>query len=289
MGRPYAEVIGDPIAHSKSPLIHNFWLGKLGIDAEYRACHVRPDELADYFTRRRGDAEWRGCNVTIPHKVAVLQLIDSADPAALNIGAVNTVIQTDEDALLGFNTDAQGFMEPLIGHLSGVERTGTWAFILGSGGAARAAAFALWHFDCRLYFVARNRDAARAIADDIAAARSSEIGTMSFEQFQALVLDHPGDWQGDAPLIVVNASSLGMTGQARLLLDFARLTAPAIAYDVVYAPLTTEFLSQAEMIGLPTIDGLQMLVGQAAVAFEKFFGQPAPREYDAELRAQLTA
>lgn len=289
MSRPYAEVIGDPIAHSKSPLIHNFWLKKLGIDAEYRACHVRPDELADYFAQRRGDADWRGCNVTIPHKVSALKLVDRIEPTALTIAAINTVVRSGRDSLSAHNTDALGFMEPLSSHPLGFAPAQTWAFIIGSGGAARSAAYALWQSGYRLYFVARSRDAARAIADDIAGSRSTEIGTMSLEQFQALVIDHrTGDWKGETQLLVVNATSLGMTGQAPLPLNFSKLSGPAIAYDVVYSPLQTEFLRQAAKVGLPVIDGLEMLVGQAAAAFEKFFGQPAPREHDAELRVLLT-
>ena len=89
MSRPYAEVIGDPISHSKSPLIHNFWLGKLGIDAEYRACHVRPEELADYFAQRREDADWRGCNITVPHKEAATHCVEALLPGYEDIGAIN--------------------------------------------------------------------------------------------------------------------------------------------------------------------------------------------------------
>jgi shikimate dehydrogenase len=290
MTRPYAEVIGDPIAQSKSPLIHNFWLAKLGIDAEYRACHVRPEELADYFTRRRGDAEWRGCNVTIPHKVAALDLVDRTDPTALKVGAINTVARDGHKSLSGYNTDVHGFMEPLYPHLHGFGAAKAWALVVGSGGAARAAAYALWQAGCSMYLVARNRDAARVIADDIAGPRSSEIGTMSFEQLQAMVIDHrTGAWQGNVPLIVVNATSLGMTGQASLPLDLSNLSPPAVVYDLVYSPLKTKFLSQGEKAGLTTIDGLHMLVGQAASAFEKFFGQPAPRQYDTELRELLTS
>src|SRR3990167_7254417 len=99
MSTPYAEVIGDPIAQSKSPAIHNFWLGKLGIDAEYRACHVRPEELEDYFTRRRGDVDWRGCNVTMPHKQAIVPFLGRLDPLAAKIGAVNTVVRAADDRL----------------------------------------------------------------------------------------------------------------------------------------------------------------------------------------------
>ena len=113
MGRPYAEVIGDPIAHSKSPAIHNFWLAKLGIDAEYGACRVRPDELADYFARRRGDAEWRGCNVTMPHKQAVMPLLHSVEEPAALVGAVNTIRPSLDGLQVGHNTDVAGFLEPL--------------------------------------------------------------------------------------------------------------------------------------------------------------------------------
>ena len=114
MNRPFAEVIGDPIAQSKSPAIHGFWLGKMGIDADYRACHVRPDELADYFSARRADPDWRGCNITMPHKQAVLPLLDGLDPAAERIGAVNTVVRRGDGSLIGANTDAPGFIDPLL-------------------------------------------------------------------------------------------------------------------------------------------------------------------------------
>jgi shikimate dehydrogenase len=112
MSQPYAEVIGDPIAHSKSPLIHNFWLGKLGIDADYRACHMRAEELADYFARKRGDAEWRGCNITVPHKEAATHFIDSLLPGYQDIGAINLAICRG-GALLGGNTDLDGVIGPI--------------------------------------------------------------------------------------------------------------------------------------------------------------------------------
>src|SRR3546814_256786 len=106
MIRRYAEVIGDPIRQSKSPAIHGFWLEKLGIAADYRACHVRADGLADYLALRRGDADWRGCNVTMPHKLAVMPLLDRIDPLAARIGAVNTVVREADGQLAGYNTDA---------------------------------------------------------------------------------------------------------------------------------------------------------------------------------------
>ena len=141
MTTPYAEVIGDPVAHSKSPLIHGFWLDRLGLGGEYRRAHVRSDGLADYFAARRADPAWRGCNVTIPHKQAVLAHVDWIDPTAAAIGAVNTVVP-ENGVLAGYNTDAVGFLEPLQPLL---ERRHLFrmARILGTGGAARAVTHAL--------------------------------------------------------------------------------------------------------------------------------------------------
>ena len=113
MTRPYAEVIGDPIAHSKSPIIHGFWLEKLGIDAEYRATRVTSDDLPRFIAERRADPAWRGCNVTIPHKVAMLDLVDDPGGVRDSIGAMNTVVRQGPDTLFGTNTDAAGFYAPI--------------------------------------------------------------------------------------------------------------------------------------------------------------------------------
>jgi shikimate dehydrogenase len=142
MTRHYAEVIGDPIAQSKSPAIHGFWLGKLGIEADYRACHVRPEELADYLAARRADALWRGCNVTMPHKQAVMPLLDRIDPPADAIGAVNTILPLGDGQMAGTNTDAAGFLEPLAADLAQTHYF-RMARVLGTGGAARAIIAAL--------------------------------------------------------------------------------------------------------------------------------------------------
>lgn len=265
MGRPYAEVIGDPIAHSKSPLIHNFWLGKLGIDAEYRPCHVRPGELRDYFARRLGDGQWRGCNVTMPHKQAVVPLMAERDAQATAIGAVNTVVPRGE--LHGSNTDAAGFAEPLPDVL------GDAAIIVGAGGAARAVLLALDRAGIEWFtMINRDQDKARALL--------KEFGLT-------------GDtWPlGDEPppaQVLVNASSLGMAGQPPFPNILHRIAEGGIVYDIVTQPVETPLIRQARQKHLRTIDGLAMLIGQAAIAFEKFFGQPAPREHDAELRALLT-
>ena len=143
MSVPYAEVIGDPVAHSKSPMIHNFWLAKLGIAAEYRKTHVRPEDLAEHLARRRGDAGWRGCSITMPHKQAVMPLLDTVSRSASRIGAVNCVY-VQAGRLIGENTDVDGVVEPLLLEANRIggyaDHVATYVQIIGAGGAARAAA-----------------------------------------------------------------------------------------------------------------------------------------------------
>ena len=281
MTRPYAEVIGDPIAQSKSPLIHNFWLAKLGIDAEYRACHVRSEELVDYLHRRNLDDEWRGCNVTMPHKLAVMPIIDRLAPEAERIGAVNTIVMRDF-YLEGHNTDAAGFMEPLRPFIA--EQTYRFASLVGAGGSAKAIADALYEADFTLLSFAR--DPAKA---------DGAIGKYIWDKDLLLPLDDlnratKGIVSGSDRIdIFVNTSPLGMTGHPPLDVDLTCVVTDTIVYDIVTHPLETALLRQARSLGLRTVDGLAMLVGQAAVAFEKFFCAPAPREHDAELRELLIA
>jgi shikimate dehydrogenase len=284
-GQAYAEVIGDPIAQSKSPAIHGFWLGKLGIDADYRACHVRPDDLAEYLEARRKDPDWRGCNVTMPHKQAVMPLLDRIDPPAGEIGAVNTILPLGENGLAGTNTDAAGFLEPLTDDLAATHYY-RMARILGTGGAARAVIAALADKGFTLVVAGRDPGKARALLDELAP--KGEHHAIDLSHF-ADPTDFAFDDREACLDLVINASSLGMQGQPPLAFDWSHAPPGSIAYDIVTAPLDTPFLQGARARGLPAIDGLSMLIGQAAVAFAKFFGQPAPREYDAELRAILTA
>lgn len=264
---PYAEVIGDPIAQSKSPAIHGFWLEKLGIDAEYRPWHVRAEELADYFASRRADPEWRGCNITMPHKQAAIPLLDTIDPAALRIGAVNTVVRGTDSSLGGYNTDAPGFLEPLgAAHFEVVS-------VIGAGGAARAVLAALADRQVR-WVSLQNRSIAKGEA------LLAEFGL-------AGCVVAPG---GEVPVaeLLVNTSSIGMAGYPPMPPVERYVMDGGTVYDIVTHPLDTELLQRARARGLHTIDGLAMLIGQAAAAFEKFFGQPAPRQHDAELRELLT-
>jgi shikimate dehydrogenase len=272
----YAEVIGDPIAQSLSPLIHGFWLEKLDIKAAYHKQHVRPEELTEYIAARSKDPHWRGSNVTLPHKLAVLDHV--ADPGNVrgSIGAANTIFRTDNDsgagALGATNTDAGGFYTPL----SASDLSGRHAVILGAGGAARAVLFALKQIDIgRITLMVRSPLKALGLLGQFGLA--GDVIAM------------------DAPLpaadLLVNASPLGMKGYEGALdldvtrLDLTRLGEGAIVYDLVYNPLDTPLLKAARMAGLETIDGLTMLIGQAAIAFELFFGQPVPE--DAQSAADL--
>lgn len=279
----YAEVIGDPIAHSKSPAIHNFWLEKLASTPAYRAEHVPSDNLAEYIASRRGDPDWRGCNITMPHKQAATALIDRLDPIAEKIGAVNTLVR-EGDKLLGYNTDAVGFLEPLEHELA-QEHYFRMARILGTGGAARAIVAALAEHGFTIVLAGRDPNKARAMLDELA----------PYGEHHALHLNHftePTDFAFDDREgcldLVVNASPLGMREHPELAFDWSHAPPGAIAYDIVTDPLETEFLKNARKAGHRTIDGYAMLIGQAAAAFEKFFGQPAPRGHDAQLRELLT-
>lgn len=286
MTQTYAEVIGDPIAQSKSPAIHRFWLQELGIDADYRATLVTGDGLADYLSTRRTDPDWRGCNVTMPHKQAVIPLLDRLDPLAARIGAVNTIVP-GQGTLIGYNTDAPGFLEPLAGQLQETHYF-RMARIIGTGGAARAIVAALAGAGFTLVLAGRDPAKARALLDELDPAGEHHAVDLShFADPTDFAFD---DREGCCDL-VVNASALGMRGQPPLAFDWSHAPPGSIAYDIVTDPVSTGFLAGAEAQGFRTIDGLAMLIGQAAVAFERFFGAAPPRDpaSDAALRAKLTA
>lgn len=269
-GRPYAEVIGDPIAHSKSPLIHSFWLGALGIAADYRACHVRPDGLTAYLAARSADPDWRGCNVTIPHKLAVMDHVADPGDTRRTIGAMNTIMRSSAGELTGTNTDAGGFYAPI----ADLDLTGRPVVVVGGGGAACAVLFALSRVGCGPVTIL-NRNVLKA------SALLARFGLKG----QALPLTA----RLPAAALLVNASALGMTGHPPLDLDLSPLPDDALVYDCVYAPLETPLLTAASARGLAVVDGLDMLVGQAALAFELFFGAPPPEGRDDELRGLLLA
>ncbi len=283
-GRAYAEVIGDPIAQSKSPAIHNYWLRLLGLDADYRACLVTSEGLADYLAARRADPDWRGCNVTMPHKQAVIPLLDQLDPLAERIGAVNTIV-SDNGKLTGYNTDAAGFLEPLRPLLA-KRHLFRMARVLGTGGAARAIVAALASEHVVIVLAGRSIRKAQDILDELDPGGDHHAATIGY--FAAKSDFEFDDREGCFDL-VVNASPLGMAGQPPLEFDLSHAPPGSVVYDIVTHPVDTPLLKAARAAGLPTVDGLAMLIGQAAEAFVKFFGAAPPRgDGDLELRALLT-
>jgi shikimate dehydrogenase len=244
---PYAEVIGDPIAHSKSPAIHGFWLESLGIEAVYRATLVT--DLSEFFCARRRDPDWRGCNVTAPHKQAVIPFLDEASP----IGAVNCIVP-DGDRLIGLNTDVDGVNEALAGaDLAKV-------VLIGSGGAARAVLVALGPAANIVSITRRNMDDVGLIEGATLIVNATPLG-----------MAHTGPMP-EALLAALSSAAPGAT-----------------AFDMVYQPLDTPFLRAAGAAGLRNVDGLTMLIGQARQAFRLFFGAEPPAEHDAQLRNLLIA
>lgn len=274
MGAPYAEVIGDPIAHSKSPLIHRFWIDALGLDADYRATHVPPEELDRHLATRFGDPDWRGCNVTMPHKQAAAVLMGSAAVDAGRPTAINCIYR-GSGSLIGcnFDVDALAGTVPLHDGQAPV-------VVLGSGGAALAACEAIGRSRRQVTLIGRNRaqlEALQAFLPQIL-----HIGD-SADAVRALT--------GAAGLI--NATPQGMRGFAEvdpaLLAGLDRLGSSAFVYDMVYDPVETQLVRRARALGLHAIGGLAMLLEQAALSFERFFGVHAPRERDTELYARLTS
>lgn len=269
MTLPYAEVIGDPISHSKSPTIHKFWLDRLGIAADYRRAHVKPEDLAAYIESHRNDPDWRGCNVTIPHKITVMDHV--ADPGGVraSIGAMNTIARAEDGTLFGTNTDAGGFFAPI----AGLDLEGRPVAVVGAGGAARAVLFAL----------------SKANVGPVTVLNRSPLKAMGLlAAFGLKGAAKPLDAPLPEAALLVNASALGMSGQPPLDLDLSPLADDAVVYDIVYSPLETGLLKAAAAQGLETVDGLEMLIGQAAIAFSLFFGALPPEGCEDELKALLT-
>ncbi|MDP9423868.1 MAG: shikimate dehydrogenase [Pseudomonadota bacterium] len=270
----FAEVIGDPIAQSKSPIIHKHWLEQLGIEGDYVRTRVAAEKLGPFLVRRRADPDWRGCNVTIPHKERIIPLLSELDAGARAIGAVNCLVPREKD-LIGFNTDIDG----VAAALDDTDLVGRNVAMIGAGGGARALIAYLVRREARhIAILVRDPNKAEPLRD---LATSIEVKVMP--------LDKAGQAFEDAAAIV-NSSPLGMAGAAEmpaaLLEAVGRNAAGATVFDMVTTPAQTAFLHTGRGNGAQAVDGLTMLMGQAMRAFELFFDRPAPPP-DRQLRDLL--
>lgn len=267
-----AFVTGHPVKHSRSPKIHGYWLAKHGIDGSYQAIDVAPQDFA-VFVKTLQANNYRGGNVTIPHKEAAFALAERRDQAAEEIGAVNT-LWFEDGVLWGGNTDAHGFAANLDDYAPGWAGKGP-AVVLGAGGASRAVIHALKE---------------RGVADIRIVNRTFARAVELRDRFGAGISAHgmaaSGELLADAGLLV-NTTALGMHGNEGLSADPAMLPDHAIVTDIVYVPLETPLLAAARARRLKTVDGLGMLLHQAAPGFERWFGI-RPR-VTAELRTLIVA
>ena len=263
-------IIGDPIEHTMSPVMHNAAFRQVGVDYLYVPFRVRQEELAKAIDGVRA-LNIRGLNVTIPHKVAVIRFLDKLDHLAKKIGAVNTIVN-DNGVLTGYNTDGAGFLQALLE--KGIEPEGKSIVILGAGGASRAISFFLADRGGNLVILNRllELDWAKDLARRISQTFSKEVEALELNRENlARVLDRAD--------IVVNATSMGMTPNIDETPVTSDLLKPDLTvFDIVYNPIKTRLLREAEAAGARTISGLDMLVWQGALAFEKWTGLKAPVE-----------
>ncbi len=267
-------LIGDPVAHSYSPRFQQAAFDTLRIPARYELWHTPAARLIERVRSLCGE-EFLGANVTIPHKEAVLPLLDEVDPLAARIGAVNTIVHRD-DYLYGYNTDAPGLLYALqeqgVGELDDDDRVslaGHTAILLGAGGAARGAAFALVEAGVkRLIILNRHLERAQMLASELQSVYDGPVFSLSDPGF---LIPHPA-------AIIVNATSLGMHGDVSPLPVevLARFDPDTFVYDMIYNPTQTYLLCQASAIGLRTANGLSMLLHQGALAFTLWTRRPAP-------------
>lgn len=253
-----AGIFGWPIAHSRSPRLHGFWLDRYGVDGTYVPLAVAPENFVTAF-RALPALGFRGVNVTLPHKEAALANCDVVDDQARRIGAVNTVVVDADGKLIGSNTDTFGFIE-------NIRKDSDWsadrgpALVLGAGGAARGVVVALLDAGVSEVRIAnRTRSRAQSLADEF-----GEGATVVDWEARA-------DALGDLGLLV-NTTTLGMEGHDPLDLDLSGLAKDAVVNDIVYTPLETPLLHNAAARGNPVVDGLGMLLYQALPGFEKWFG-----------------
>jgi shikimate dehydrogenase len=254
-----AGVIGMPVAHSRSPVIHNYWLKAHGIRGAYVPLAVGPERLEDAL-RGLVALGFRGCNVTMPHKQTAMQLLDRVNETAKRIGAVNTIVVEEDGTLSGFNNDGNGFVQSLRDARPDWRGDAGPILLLGAGGASRAVVVALLENGAREIRIAnRTADKAQALASDF----GSAIRTVAWGDRGAAL--------GDLALLV-NCTDRGTVGKSALEIDLSRLRPETLTADLIYTPLETPFLADARARGCVTVNGLGLLLNQARLAFKAWFG-----------------
>ena len=269
-----AGVMGWPVAHTRSPAIHNHWIAQHGLKGAYVQLPVQPDRLE---TAIRGLAAlgFAGCNVTVPHKIAAMQMVDRVDPIARRIGAINTIVVEADGSLSGFNNDGFGYIQSLLDAKPDWRADAGPVTVLGAGGAARAVIAGLADRGAKEIRLA-NRTAQRA--QDLAREFGSPVRAVPWEARHDALAD---------VALLVNTTSQGMVGQPPLELSLAKLPAHALVSDVVYVPLETPVLAAARARGNATVNGLGMLLNQARPAFKAWYG--VMPEITPELRRAVEA
>ena len=254
-----AGVMGWPVAHSRSPVIHNHWIRQYGLQGAYGLFPVQPEKLEDAIRGLRA-LGMAGCNITIPHKVNAMKLMDVVDPLARRMGAINTIVVTPEGALHGFNNDGFGYIQSLRDEKPDWQADAGPVTVLGAGGAARAVVLSLMDQGAtEIRLINRTRAKAQALCDEFGA------GVQAFdwsERHEAL----------SGVALLVNTTNQGMHGEPELDLQLDRLPVTALVSDAIYIPLETALLRNARLRGNATVNGLGMLLNQARPAFQAWFG-----------------
>lgn len=269
-----AGIIGWPVAHSRSPLIHSYWLEKYGISGAYVPLPVAPGALGVAIPGLAA-LGFRGCNITLPHKVEALKLMDEVDANARRMGAMNTVVVQPDGSLKGFNNDGFGYIQSLLDAKPDWRADTGPITVLGAGGAARAVVLSLADRGAKeIRLLNRTPDKAEALAREFGA----PVTALPWEDRHAALAD---------VALLVNTTSQGMHGYPALALDLAALPLHAVVSDVIYVPLETPLLAAARARGNPTVNGLGMLLNQARPAFQAWFG--VMPEITPELRRAIEA
>jgi shikimate dehydrogenase len=269
-----AGVMGWPVMHSRSPILHNYLFARYGLTGTYVPLAIKPDNLQAAL-RGLAPLGFSGCNVTIPHKERALSIVDHVDPVARRIGAISCVIVRPDESLAGTNNDAFGFVQNVLQVHPGWRADAGPVVVIGAGGGARAVVYSLGDRGARDIRVV-NRTLRRA--ESLAREFGPPVSAFAWDERHMAL---------DGAAMLVNTTSLGMVGQPPLDLTLDRLPATALVCDIVYVPVSTPLLAAARRRGNPTVDGLGMLLHQVRPAWEAWFGLDP--EVTPELRAQVEA